>query len=339
MRATQHTTDSLGQANTFELATAPMMDWSDRHCRYFWRLIAPSAVLYSEMVTTGALIHGDQQWHLQYHPSEHPIVLQLGGNDPKDLAYCAELAQRYGYDEVNLNCGCPSDRVQAGGFGAYLMGEPETVRDCVAAMIATTDCPITVKHRLGIDHQDTYEELKRFIEIVAQSGCTKFIVHARKAWLDGLSPKQNRDIPPLNYAWVYRLKEDFPELSLIINGGITSPSECIEHAQYLDGVMIGREAYHNPWQLRAISDALYGTRAEHLNQADIMQAMIEYSEEQLRGGVKLNHITRHLLHFYQGCSGAKRFRRHLSEHAHKQGATAQVLQDALALINPERLRA
>ena len=318
-------------SESIRLSTAPMMEWSDRHCRYFWRLIAPQALLYTEMVTTGALLFGDQPHHLDFNDSEHPIALQLGGNEPEALARCAELAQQWGYDEVNLNCGCPSDRVQSGGFGAYLMGEPKTVSACVQAMRNATDLPVTVKHRLGIDHQDSYEELLEFVQTVAEGGCRHFVVHARKAWLSGLSPKQNRDIPPLNYEWVYRLKQTLPELTIVINGGITQPQECLEHLKNVDGVMIGREAYYHPWHLRAISQAVYGEQ-NLLSQSEIMTKMVQYCKEQLEKGAKLNHVTRHLINFYQGCRGAKQFRRYLSEHAHKPGANEQTLIDALALV-------
>ena len=329
-------TDSYQQSKAYrdgiKLSTAPMMDWSDRHCRYFWRLIAPQALVYTEMVTTGALIHGDVDYHLRYDASEHPIALQLGGNEPEALAHCAQLAEQYGYDEVNLNCGCPSDRVQSGGFGAYLMGEPDTVKNALSAMRAATKLPVTVKHRLGIDHQDSFEALHAFVERVAESGCTHFIVHARKAWLSGLSPKQNRDIPPLNYEWVYRIKQQFPEFTIVINGGIESTEDCLEHLQHVDGVIIGREAYYHPWHLRTLSDAIFGASDKNLSQAQIMSEMISYIQTQLSQGVKVNHVTRHLINFYQGCKGAKQFRRHLSEYAHRPEANEQVLQDALRFL-------
>ena len=328
---TTQTSPTTLYSESIRLSTAPMMEWSDRHCRYFWRLITPQALLYTEMVTTGALLFGDKNYHLDFNDSEHPVALQLGGNEPDALARCAELAQQWGYDEVNLNCGCPSDRVQSGGFGAYLMGEPDTVSACVQAMQNATDLPVTVKHRLGIDHQDSYEELLAFVQKVAEGGCRHFVVHARKAWLSGLSPKQNRDIPPLNYEWVYRLKQMLPELTIVINGGITQTQECVEHLKYVDGVMIGREAYYHPWRLRAIHQAIFSEK-DLLSQEEIMALMVQYCKEQIEKGAKLNHVTRHLINFYQGCRGAKQFRRYLSEHAHKPGANEQILVEALAFV-------
>jgi tRNA-dihydrouridine synthase A len=314
------------------LSIAPMMDWSDHHCRYFWRLLSKQALLYTEMVTTGALIHGDRERFLQFNAEEHPVALQLGGSDPGDLARCATWAQQWGYDEVNLNCGCPSDRVQSGMFGACLMAQPERVADCVRAMGEACDIPVTVKHRIGIDHMESYEQLLEFVEPVAAAGCRVFIVHARKAWLQGLSPKENREIPPLNYPWVYRLKTDFPELCIILNGGISSLAECRHHLQQVDGVMIGREAYQNPWLLAEVDPVLYGMDKPAKSRDDVVTALLPYVEQQLARGVHLNHITRHILGLYQGVPGARKFRRHLSENAYKKEAGAEVLRAAFDLV-------
>jgi tRNA-dihydrouridine synthase A len=310
-----------------------MMDWSDRHCRFFWRLLTRQALLYTEMVTTGALIHGDCERFLHYNQDEHPVALQLGGSDPKDLALCASWAQEWGYDEVNLNCGCPSDRVQSGMFGACLMAQPDLVAQCVRAMKDACDIPVTVKHRIGIDSMETYEELCDFVRPIAAAGCQHFIVHARKAWLQGLSPKENRDIPPLNYQWVYQLKKDFPELTMVINGGIQSLEECENHLQSVDGVMLGREAYQNPWMLSEVDSRLYGSECNPASSRDdVIMALLPYIEKELAAGNQLNHITRHILGLYQGVPGARKFRRHLSENAYKKDATADVLVRAFELI-------
>jgi tRNA-dihydrouridine synthase A len=309
-----------------------MMDWSDHHCRFFWRLLSRQALLYTEMVTTGALIHGDRDRFLHFNPEEHPIALQLGGSDPADLARCAKWAQEWGYDEVNLNCGCPSDRVQSGMFGACLMARPQLVADCVKAMREACDLPVSVKHRIGIDDMESYEELVDFVQPVATAGCEVFIVHARKAWLQGLSPKQNREIPPLNYPWVYRLKEDFPALDVVINGGIQSIAECQAHLAHVDGVMVGREAYQNPWMLIDVDTALFGAEAVARHRDDVIAALLPYVRQQLERGARLNHITRHILGLYQGVPGARKFRRHLSENAFRQDAGIEVLEQALGMV-------
>ncbi len=309
-----------------------MMDWSDRHCRYFWRLLSERALLYTEMVTTGALIHGERERFLHFNPEEHPVALQLGGSDPADLARCARWAQDWGYDEVNLNCGCPSDRVQSGLFGACLMAQPQRVADCVRAMRDACDIPVTVKHRIGIDHMEHYEQLVGFVEPVAAAGCEVFIVHARKAWLQGLSPKENREIPPLNYPWVYRLKRDFPRLQIVINGGIRSLAECQTHLQQVDGVMIGREAYQNPWMLAEVDRMLFGLDKPPPSRDDIAAGLLDYVQRQLTAGASLNHITRHILGLYQGVPGARKFRRHLSENAYRKEAGLEVLTQAFALV-------
>jgi tRNA-dihydrouridine synthase A len=313
-----------------------MMDWSDHNCRYFWRLLTRQALLYTEMVTTGALIHGDRERFLHFNPEEHPVALQLGGSDPKDLATCARWAQEWGYDEVNLNCGCPSDRVQSGLFGACLMAKPELVADCVKAMLDNCDIPVTVKHRIGIDHMDSYEQLAAFINPVAAAGCSVFIVHARKAWLQGLSPKQNREIPPLNYPWVYRLKKDFPALTIVLNGGVQTLEDCQTHLQHVDGIMLGREAYQNPWVLARVDEILFGTDNPSTSRDDAIAALLPYTERQLARGVKLNHVTRHILGLYQGMPGARKFRRHLSENAYKAEAGIEVLNEAYTLVRKAR---
>jgi len=311
---------------------APMMDWSDHNCRYFWRLLTRQALLYTEMVTTAALINGDRERFLHFNPEEHPVALQLGGSDPQDLARCARWAQEWGYDEVNLNCGCPSDRVQSGMFGACLMARPELVADYVRAMRDSCDIPVTVKHRIGIDHMDSYGQLLDFIAPVAAAGCPVFIVHARKAWLQGLSPKENREIPPLNYPWVYQLKRDLPQLGIVLNGGIQSLRECQDHLQHVDGVMLGREAYQNPWMLAQVDETLFGMDKPAHSRDDVIAALLPYTQRQLERGAQLNHITRHILGLYQGVPGARKFRRHLSENAYRKGAGIDVLAQAHALV-------
>lgn len=308
---------------------APMLDWTDRHCRYFYRLMSRHAVLYTEMVTTGAILQGNRQRHLQFNPEEQPVALQLGGSHPRDLANCAELAEQYGYDEVNLNVGCPSDRVQNGRFGACLMAEPELVAACVAAMRQAVSIPVTVKSRIGIDEQDSYEALTQFIATVSGGGCDTFIVHARKAWLSGLSPKQNRDIPPLRYEMVYQLKQDFPELDIIINGGITTLDASLAQLNYVDGVMLGREVYHNPYLLSEVDRCLYGDDYPQKTRQDVVLALLPYVRLQLQQGVRLNNIARHLLGLFHGVEGARAWRRYISENANKPGAGEQVLLHAL----------
>jgi tRNA-dihydrouridine synthase A len=309
-----------------------MMDWSDHHCRYFWRLLTKQALLYTEMVTTGALIHGDRERFLHFNAEEHPVALQLGGSDPSDLARCAKWAQEWGYDEVNLNCGCPSDRVQSGMFGACLMAHPQTVADGVKAMRDACTLPVTVKHRIGIDDMESYDQMLGFVGPIADAGCEVFIVHARKAWLQGLSPKQNREVPPLNYPWVYRLKKDMPQLTVVINGGIQTLDESQQHLQHVDGVMIGREAYQNPWMLAEVDSALFAMDKPAQSRDDVIAGLLPYVEQQLARGAHLNHITRHILGLYQGVPGARKFRRHLSENAYKKTAGLEVLQEAFRLV-------
>lgn len=314
-------------------SVAPMLDWTDRHCRFFHRLISKQALLYTEMITTGALLYGDRQRFLQFEPSEHPLAVQLGGSDPVDLAACAKIAEDFGYDEVNLNVGCPSDRVQNGRFGACLMAEPELVAECVAAMRNAVSIPVTVKSRIGIDERDSYEELVRFIGAAAGAGCKTFIVHARKAWLKGLSPKQNREVPPLRYDMVYQLKRDFPALQIVLNGGITTLEQAEEALRHgIDGVMMGREAYHNPYILAEVDRRLFGSKADMIARAEIIEKLVPYVEEQLAEGVRLHSITRHILGLFHGEPGARSWRRHLSEHAVKYGAGASVIREALKFI-------
>lgn len=319
--------------NNHRFSIAPMMDWSDHNCRYFWRLLTKQALLYTEMVTTGALIHGDRKRFLHFNREEHPVALQLGGSDPKDLARCARWAQEWGYDEVNINCGCPSDRVQSGMFGACLMGKPDLVADCVKAMMDSCDIPVTVKHRIGIDHMESYEQLLAFIEPVAAAGCSVFIVHARKAWLQGLSPKENREIPPLNYPWVYQLKKDFPHLTIVVNGGIQTIEECHDHLEHVDGVMLGREAYQNPWMLAQVDEALFGMDSPLKSRDDVIAELLPFAEQHIAQGGQLNHVTRHILGLYHGVPGAKKFRRHLSENAYKKEAGISILAEAYALVS------
>jgi len=312
----------------WRFCVAPMMDWSDRHCRYFWRLMTRRARLYTEMVTTGAILRGDRARFLDFHPQEQPLALQVGGSDPKALAECARIAQDWGYDEINLNCGCPSDRVQEGRIGACLMAEPQTVADCVAAMRAAVSIPVTVKHRIGIDDQDHVAHLDEFVSTVATAGCEVFIVHARKAWLQGLSPKENREIPPLMYDRVYQLKSSFPHLTLVLNGGLTNLEQCREALERLDGVMVGREAYHNPFMLATVDEQIYGEVQSPLTRDQVLEAFIPYCEAQIRKGVRLHHMARHLLGLYAGRPGGKRFRRFLSEHGNRPRSDAELLRRA-----------
>ena len=315
------------------LCIAPMLDWTDRYCRYFLRQISRHVVLYSEMVTTGALLHRDPARFLDYHPDEHPLALQLGGSEPGDLARCARLAEEWGYDEVNLNVGCPSDRVQNGRFGACLMAEPTLVAECVAAMAGAAGEVVTVKHRIGIDDRDSYDELTRFVETVAAAGCGAFIVHARKAWLKGLSPKQNREIPPLQYELVYRLKQDFPHLQIIINGGFKTMAQVEQQLTQVDGVMIGREAYQNPWMLADADSRIFKQPAAARSRKEVVERMLPFVEQQQALGVPVHRITRHMLGLFQGQPGARSWRRHLSENAHRPGAGPELLSEALALVS------
>ncbi len=314
------------------LCVAPMLDWTTKHCRYFHRILSKQAVLYTEMVTTGALLHGDKHRYLEFNDKESPIALQLGGSSPHDLAVCAQLAEEYGYNEVNLNVGCPSDRVQNGRFGACLMAEPELVAECIATMQEKVAIPITVKSRIGIDDLDAYEDLTNFINIIADAGCETFILHARKAWLSGLSPKQNRDVPPLRYDVVKQIKRDFPHLNIIINGGISSIAQANELLTELDGVMIGREAYHNPYMLSAVDNSLYAQQTEIKSRIAVVEELIPYLQMQLSEGVRLQSMTRHILGLFHGVAGARAWRRHLSEYAPKANADENVVLRALEFV-------
>ena len=311
------------------------MDWTDRHCRYFHRLLSPHARLYTEMVTSPALIHGDRERLLGFDVAEHPVALQLGGSDPRELAEAARIGEQFGYDEINLNVGCPSDRVQSGRFGACLMREPELVADCFAAMRDAVSIPVTIKCRLGVDAQDEYVDLQHFIETVAARGCTVFVVHARKAWLKGLSPKENRDVPPLNYERVYQLKRDFNPLIIIINGGIDKLVDVETHLEHTDGVMLGRTAYHEPYRLAELEHRFFGTPLP--TRESIIDHMRPYIAAHLANGGKLQHISRHLLGLFQGLPGARSWRRHLSENAHRADAGIDVVDAALAACL-ERIR-
>lgn len=310
-----------------------MLDWTDKHCRYFHRLLTKHAVLYTEMVTTGAILHGDRDRHLRFNDAEHPLALQLGGSEPKDMAECARIAEDYGYDEVNINVGCPSERVQKGAFGACLMAEPHLIADCVSAMRAAVKIPVTVKNRIGIDDQEDYSALYGFVQTVAAAGCETFIIHARKAWLKGLSPKENREIPPLRYELVYELKQALPQLEIIINGGITTLAQCQEHLQHVDGVMVGREAYHNPWILAEVDTLLYGSDEPiPKDRKAILEAFLPYVQSQLDAGIPLKHMTRHILGLFQGMPGARQWRRLLSEQAHRPEAGIKLLRQAMQKI-------
>ena len=309
-----------------------MMDWTDRHCRVFHRLMTRRALLYTEMLTTGAVIHGDRARLLSFDASEHPVALQLGGSDPADLAAAAKIGDEFGYDEINLNVGCPSDRVKDGRFGACLMAEPELVARGIAAMKRAVDIPVTVKCRIGIDDQDPEVALDALARGVIAAGADALIVHARKAWLNGLSPKENRHIPPLDYDRVYRLKAALPDVPIIINGGITNLAEAREHLNHVDGVMLGRAAYQEPWRLLSVDPELFGEPAPHASMKDVFEAMMPYIEAQLAQGTRLHSITRHFVGAFHGVPGARAFRRHLAENGVRPGAGTAVLRDAIALV-------
>jgi tRNA-dihydrouridine synthase A len=316
------------------LSVAPMMDWTDRHCRVFHRQITRHTWLYTEMVTTGALVYGDVERHLRFNDEEHPVALQLGGSDPADLAKSAKLGQEWGYDEVNLNCGCPSERVQKGAFGACLMAEPKLVADCVKAMRDTVSIDVTVKHRIGIDKEENYDFVRDFVGTVAEAGCTTFIVHARNAILKGLSPKENREIPPLRYEVAYQLKREFPDLEIIINGGIKTSDEIALHLEHVDGVMLGREAYHNPYQMADYDARFYGDLSAVKSRDEVLQAMIPYIQAELERhgsrGLKLNSITRHMLGLMAGLPGARGFRQTMSDPKKLGAGDARLLLEAAA---------
>ncbi|MBK6581787.1 MAG: tRNA dihydrouridine(20/20a) synthase DusA [Pseudomonadales bacterium] len=317
----------------WRLCVAPMMEWTDRHCRYFLRLITRHALLYTEMVTSAAIVHGDREHLLGFDALEQPLALQLGGSDPREMAESARIGEQWGYREININVGCPSDRVQSGRFGACLMAEPELVAHCVAAMRAAVSVPVTVKCRIGIDDRDSYAELQQFVSQVAEAGCETFVIHARKAWLSGLSPKQNREIPPLDYPTVYRVKQDFPTLTVVINGGIDSLEAAAAHLCSVDGVMLGRAAYHNPYLLAAADALLFDDHHVVPSRHEILEAFLPYVERQLAGGRRLCQISRHVLGLFQACPGGRRFRRHIAEHGYRDGAGIEVLRDAAACVS------
>lgn len=332
----QMTSAVRGQAVSLETArrfsVAPMIDWTDRHCRYLHRLLTKRGLLFTEMITTGAILHGDAERHLRFDPVEQPVALQLGGAEPAELAAAIRIAEPFGYDEFNLNVGCPSDRVQSGKFGACLMAEPDLVADCVRAMRAATDKPVTVKCRIGIDDQDTEQSLDRFADAVVDAGIAALYVHARKAWLQGLSPKENRTIPPLDYPRVYRLRQRLSSLPMMINGGIETLETAEEHLQHMDGVMLGRAAYHNPMLLAEVDARLFGDQPTTPGLSDIMAAMADYAEAQLQTGTRLNNIARHMLGLANGRPGARQFRQILSVDACKPKAGPEVFLHALSVV-------
>jgi tRNA-dihydrouridine synthase A len=323
----------------WRMSVAPMMDWTDRHCRFFHRLLSRRTRLYTEMVTTGALLHGDVPRHLDFDACEHPVALQLGGSEPAELARCARLGEQWGYDEINLNCGCPSERVQRGSFGACLMAEPQLVADCVKAMVDAVAVPVTVKHRIGIDKVESYEFVRDFVGQVAEAGCRVFIVHARNAWLKGLSPKENREIPPLRYELVQHLKREFPQLVISVNGGLRSDAEVAAQLRELDGAMIGREAYHQPWWLAGWDAAYYGEAASTLRREQVEEQMVAYMErEQALRGTPWASIARHMMGLYHGLPGARRWRQVWSDHRLKTEPTHAVMRlahEGLALAGQE----
>jgi len=318
-----------------KVSVAPMMDWTDRHCRMFHRQFSARTLLYTEMVTAQAIIHGDQMKLLGFSEAEQPVALQIGGSDPAQLAKAAKIGADAGYVEINLNVGCPSDRVQSGRFGACLMAEPELVADCVRAMQDVVDVPVTVKNRIGIDEQTPDEVLPVFLETIAAAGCKTFIIHARKAWLDGLSPKDNRTIPPLDYDLVHKMKQDFPNLEIIINGGIETIEDAMRHCSSVDGVMLGREAYSNPYVLSTVDQRFFGHRLDPFTRIEVVEKMKPYIEAEIVGDTRLHSITRHMIGLFQGLPGARHWRRVLSEKAVKEGAGLEVLDEAISKINSE----
>lgn len=338
--------DNVARYRRRRVSVAPMMDWTDRHCRMFHRQISRHTWLYTEMVTTGALLHGYVARHLDFTDEEHPVALQLGGSEPADLAQCARLGQQWGYDEINLNCGCPSERVQKGAFGACLMAEPNLVADCVKAMRDAVSIDVTVKHRIGIDHNDSYEFMRDFVGTIAEAGCSTFIVHARNAILKGLSPKENREIPPLRYDAVYRLKRDFPQLEIILNGGVKTAADIDLHLQEVDGVMLGREAYHNPYLMAVFDERYFNDPVPAPSRAAVVEAMLPYIHRQLqatlsgggKGGPRLNSITRHMLGLTAGLPGARGFRQTLSDARRLALGDPALLRVALARVEHTELR-
>ncbi|NQY35606.1 MAG: tRNA dihydrouridine(20/20a) synthase DusA [Alteromonadaceae bacterium] len=333
MQVKPHVTPvDTGSFGNHKLSVAPMLDWTDRHCRYFYRVMSKHTVLYTEMVTTGAILFGKGDY-LSFNNEEHPLVLQLGGSDPKAMSECAKIAEQQGYDEININVGCPSDRVQNGRFGACLMAEPNVVAECVQQMQSVVDIPITVKSRIGIDDLDSYSFLHEFINTVGDAGCRHFIIHARKAWLSGLSPKQNREVPPLDYERVYQIKQSFPQIEISINGGIKSLAEANYHLSQLDGVMIGREIYQNPYVLVQADREIWQTESPELSRQEIVVAMIEYIDRYVAQGGKPWHVLRHMLGLCNGLPGARQFRRYLSENSRVDGANGNVLRAAFEIVS------
>ncbi len=318
---------------------APMMDWTDRHCRFFLRLITRRTRLYTEMITAPALVHGDVPHHLDFDPAEHPLALQLGGSDPAQLAHAAKLGEAWGYDEINLNCGCPSERVQTGSFGACLMAEPALVADCVQAMRDAVALPVTVKHRIGLDRDDRYAVVRDFVGTVAAAGCTTFMVHARNAVLKGLSPKENREVPPLRYDFVHALKHDFPDLTIVLNGGVTDWTTIDRELARVDGVMLGRVAYHDPWMLANADARVFGEPPISRSRTDVVHALVRYAEAQMRGGVPLRAITRHVLGLFQGVRGARAWRRMLSDQLRLRSAGPELLLEALGAVERDAVTA
>lgn len=337
MSASRHDTTSnkniIPPSPQRRICVAPMLDWTDRYCRYFLRLISQHSLLYTEMITTGALLHGDTNHHLSYDEAEHPVALQLGGSDPRALAACAKIAAQFGYDEINLNCGCPSDRVQKGRFGACLMKEPALVAQCIAAMKDAVDIPVTLKHRIGVDNQTSHAQLEDFVGINKEAGCAAFIVHARNALLQGLSPKDNRTIPPLIYNSVYRLKNSFPDSEFIINGGINNIEQITSHLQQVDGVMLGREAYHNPYLLAEMDILFFAHTEPAKTRLEILENFLPFAECALASGAQLHHLSRHILGLFHGQPGARKFRRLISEKAHQNNASIEVLVEGLDMMS------
>ena len=324
----------------WRLSVAPMLDWTDKHCRYLHRLLTKKTRLYTEMVTTGGLLHGGERRHLRYDEVEHPVALQLGGSEPADLARCAQIGARWGYDEINLNCGCPSERVQRGAFGACLMAEPQLVADCVKAMVDVVDVPVTVKHRIGIDREESYAFVRDFVGTVHEAGCDVFIVHARNAWLKGLSPKENREIPPLRYELVYQLKRDFPHLTIVLNGGVTTEAQIAEHLGHVDGVMLGREAYHHPWMMTTWDARWLGGDANPITPDEAEAAMVDYmAREAVEDGTPWSAIARHMLGLHHGRRGARLWRQVWSDHKRKPLPAADVAVQARAHLTDTRVAA
>jgi tRNA-dihydrouridine synthase A len=312
---------------------APMLDCSDRHSRYFLRLFSSNILLYTEMVTAAAILHGDRDYLLGFNQEEHPVAVQIGGSDPEQLYRVAKIAEEYGYDEINLNCGCPSDRVQSGHFGACLMADPGRVADCIRALGSGSSLPVTVKHRTGIDQQDEYMIFSQFAAIQIEAGAAALIVHARNAWLNGISPKQNREIPPLKYDWVYRLKQDFPDTEIIINGGVKTLQACQQHLERVDGVMLGREAYQNPWVLHRVDARIFGEQSRFESRQQLLQKIYPYIERQLAQGMPLTKMVRHIIGLFHGEPNARQWRRHLSENAWRKSAGMQTLYEAERKVN------